>query len=80
MTNKKATFYIYKGRDSRKRKQVWRWRLVGRNGRRLATSGEGYTNFSDLVKALKLVVRAAREPVVEDTTMEGRFPLGYFDV
>ena len=60
------------------RPQSWRWRLRGRNGKILC-QGEDYTNFSDLVKAVKRVRELAAGAKVMDLTMPGRSPEGYFD-
>jgi uncharacterized protein YegP (UPF0339 family) len=36
-------------------KKQWHWRLVARNGRSIAISGEGYHNKADLLQAMHLV-------------------------
>ena len=33
----------------------WRWRLVARNGKIIADSGEGYTNSRDCIKGIRMV-------------------------
>lgn len=33
----------------------WRWRLWSVNGRKIATSGEGYKNYIDCINAINLV-------------------------
>lgn len=38
-----GTLEVYRSRSLR-RSQRWRWRLVHRNGRVIAESGEGYAN------------------------------------
>ena len=37
----------------------WRWRLVARNGRVIADSGEGYTRETDAVRAAQHVMKIA---------------------
>lgn len=47
---------VYRGRWRRPgRPQPWRWRAKARNGRILAVSSESYTNFGDLLKALRML-------------------------
>lgn len=41
----------------------WRWRWVAANGRRMATSGEGYQNREDCFEAARHISEAA--PPVE---------------
>ena len=53
-------FEIY--RDNR---NEWRWRLKAANGRKIASSGEGYVNRSDCRHAVDLVKSAHKAPVVE---------------
>lgn len=36
----------------RDRRREWRWRLVGKNGRSVACSGEGYKRVSSAIKAI----------------------------
>ena len=38
----------------------WRWRMVAANGRKVATSGEGYTRKRDAVKAAKKFIKGVR--------------------
>jgi len=45
-----------------------RWRLKAKNGRVIATSGEGYKNKSDAEHAISLVKNASNTTVVEDLT------------
>lgn len=45
-------FVIYKDRSGE-----WRWRLVARNGRIVADSGEGYTRRRSAVRAANSVLR-----------------------
>lgn len=45
----------------------WRWRLVARNNRIVADSGEGYTRPADVWRALRRVkVELYRAPIVFD--------------
>lgn len=41
-----------------KRRKQYRWRVVARNGRIIASSGEGYNNLGDLWKAVRAVTDA----------------------
>lgn len=43
----------------------WRWRLRARNGRIIATSGEGYRNKADCYAAVDLIKGASMARVVE---------------
>lgn len=47
--NCRMKFYVYKGKG---KKQLWRWRLVARNRKVLADSGESYTRRVDCLKSL----------------------------
>jgi uncharacterized protein YegP (UPF0339 family) len=47
-------FELY--RDSKKE---WRWRLIASNGRKIATSGEGYKRRVDAVAAIILIQTGA---------------------
>lgn len=42
----------------------WRWRMVCRNGRVVADSGEGYTRRRDARRAAEMVIGGARWAVV----------------
>lgn len=44
---------VYQGR--KQGRQAWRWRAIGQNNRKLATSGEAYTNKQDCIDAALLV-------------------------
>lgn len=58
------TFKLYQARRGWLRRSQWRWRLVARNGRTVATSGEGYNNRSDALKAIDLIrAEAANAPI-----------------
>ena len=46
-------FEIYKGTDGK-----WRWRLLARNGRILADSGEGYARKAQVTAIVDKVVAA----------------------
>lgn len=46
---KKPTFIPYRAKDG------WRWRLVSRNNRIIAESGEAYTRRRDVYRALDAV-------------------------
>ena len=79
----RGTAAVYVKRDGKlvkvRRKQCWRWRLRGGNGKILADSAEAYTNFSDCVKCIRRVKQGAGSSTVEDLTMPNRFPPGYSD-
>jgi uncharacterized protein YegP (UPF0339 family) len=49
---------VYRSR-SLLRAEKWRWRLRAANGRIIATSGEGYTNYADCLAAGEAVVSGA---------------------
>jgi uncharacterized protein YegP (UPF0339 family) len=51
---KTATFQVY-----RDRKGEYRWRLLARNGRIVADSGEGYETKRGVVRAIAGTLRAA---------------------
>ncbi len=38
-------------------RQKWRWRLKASNGKRIATSGEAFTNKADVLKSIALVTK-----------------------
>lgn len=50
----------------RDRKKEWRWRIVARNGRKLAHGGEGYKRQADMNKAL----RQLRQGFVNSVTLD----------
>lgn len=57
-------FEAYRGRKGLLLRTQWRWRLIARNGRVIATSGEGYNNRSDCLNAIDLIRReAANAPI-----------------
>jgi uncharacterized protein YegP (UPF0339 family) len=43
----------------------WRWTLVAANGRKIATSGEGYRNKADCLDAIVLVKQSASAQTLE---------------
>lgn len=53
------TFRYY--RDKRNQ---WRWYLLSRNNRKIASSGEGYINKGDCLAAIELV-KSAHEALVK---------------
>ncbi len=55
-----ATFQLYRDKASE-----WRWRLVHRNGRILADSGEGYVSRSNARRAVETVAETAGEAAVD---------------
>lgn len=58
-----SSFELY--RDSQRE---YRWRLLARNGRNIATSGEGYANKADAIHAIGLVKLASTDTVIKDIT------------
>ena len=46
------------------KKGEWRWKMVAKNGRTVATSGEGYKQRAKLIKTLE-VIAACTEVHVE---------------
>ncbi|MFC3957488.1 HVO_2922 family protein [Halovivax cerinus] len=55
-----ATFEVF-----RDRADEWRWRLVARNGRIIADSGEGYTSKQGAERGIESVKRSAADATVE---------------
>ena len=55
-------FEIYRDRS---KKREYRWRLKARNGRIIATSGEGYRRRSGAVKAAKRLIADAAQAYLE---------------
>jgi len=53
-----VTYYIYQ--DSRRE---WRWYLMAANNRKIADSGEGYSNEQDCVAAIGLVKGSSNAPL-----------------
>lgn len=49
---KKPTFEAYRAKDG------WRWRLLARNNRIIADSGEAYTRKRDVLRAIDTVLLA----------------------
>lgn len=47
----------------RDKKREWRWRLVARNGRSIAVSGEGYKRRGAALKAIHRVRDAGNTPI-----------------
>jgi uncharacterized protein YegP (UPF0339 family) len=54
------TFQIYKDQAGE-----WRWRLVHRNGKIMADSGEGYANEGDLRRAIVTIKTLAELAPIE---------------
>lgn len=53
-------YWVFKDTNSQ-----WRWRLVARNGRSIAISGEAYHNKVDCLHAISLVKSSSNAPVYE---------------
>ena len=53
-------YYIYRDRAGE-----WRWYLQAANGRKIADSGEGYTNKADCQHGITLVKGSAMVPVYD---------------
>ncbi len=51
-------YYIYKDAQG-----FWRWYLQSANGKKIANSGEGYTNKQDCEHAINLVKSSGTAPV-----------------
>jgi uncharacterized protein YegP (UPF0339 family) len=47
-------------------KGEWRWNLTAANGKKIATSGEGYKDKKDCMHAIELVKKAGADKVVEE--------------
>ncbi|WP_349367698.1 DUF1508 domain-containing protein [Salinarimonas sp.] len=43
----------------------WRWTLYAANYRKIANSGEGYTNKADCLAAIELVKKSGSAPIQE---------------
>lgn len=56
------TYYIHKDAAGE-----FRWYLQAANGRKVATSGEGYKNKGDCLAAIELVKGSAKAPVTDNT-------------
>jgi uncharacterized protein len=56
-------FVLY--RDS---KREWRWRLIARNGRNVASSGEGYKRRGAALTAIHRVRDASNAPIMVVTS------------
>lgn len=54
-----GTFTTYRGR--RQGRQVWRWKTVGRNGRKTGTGGEAFVNASDAVTGALVTAKIIAE-------------------
>lgn len=52
-------YALYRGRDG-----DWRWRLVARNGRVVADSGEGYRRRRDCLRGIRLVQASGTARIV----------------
>lgn len=55
-------FQLYKDKADE-----YRWRLRARNGRIIATSGEGYQNKNDAVAAIDLV-KGCKDAIIEEVS------------
>jgi uncharacterized protein YegP (UPF0339 family) len=53
------TFHVYRARRGILLRTQWRWRLKAKNGLVIATSGEGYSNKGDALRAIQLVQDSA---------------------
>jgi len=53
----RPTIEVYRQRG---RKERYRWRLLSRNGRKVAASGESFTRENDAYQAAKDTIRIAR--------------------
>lgn len=49
-----------------RRSDMWRWRLVVRNGRAVAESGQGYHNRRDCLASVAMVVATTAQTPIED--------------
>jgi uncharacterized protein YegP (UPF0339 family) len=58
-----VTFHCYK--DTR---NEWRWRLEAGNNKKIAESGEGYTDRRDCLHAIDLIQQGAATSSVLDVT------------
>ena len=50
--------------------QRWRWRLVAANNRKVATSGEGFTNRKDMLDSIVLVRGRNDWPIIDKASGE----------
>lgn len=63
-------FEIYRERETQDREGGWRWRLVGRNGKILADSGESYTRKADVKRALYTMHDAVKAAPIVDLSLD----------
>lgn len=63
MTKAAATFYLF-----RDKKREVRWKLVHRNGRIIACSGEGYRRRIDALNGIRSVKRNCKNAGIVDET------------
>lgn len=59
-------FVLYRARRGLLLRTQWRWRLVARNGRTIATSGEGYNNRKDALSAIVSIRAEAPLALLEE--------------
>lgn len=60
MAKPKWTLHSYKDKA-----YFWRWRLVARNGKIIADSGEGYSSRTNALRAARKLVIIAVQAVIE---------------
>lgn len=60
------TFELYRARRGLLLRTQWRWRLRARNGRIIATSGEGYNNRRDALAAITTIRAEAQTAKLEE--------------
>lgn len=57
-------FEVYPSRRGKLFRKQWRWRLKAENGKKLANSGEGYSNRVDCLHAIdRIRQEAAHAPI-----------------
>ena len=56
----RPTIEVYPERRRRGKKERYRWRLLSRNGRKMAASGESFTRENDAFEAAKDAIRIMR--------------------
>lgn len=61
------TFEVYRSLDPNP-KQAYRWRLVAKNGRVVADSGEGYSRKYDALRAITMIRADANGAQLVDLT------------
>lgn len=63
MTTPMHTLSLYRDRNKK-----WRWRLVARNGKKVANGGEGYSRRKDCLEMALAILQGSLAFTVQETT------------